>query len=145
MLLLVPGFLGGVLIALAIAAFRQRSQSRSSVQRSAPEPLSTDAINMASIRVAGVGGLGLVAMAAAVAWNIPRIGSTIEIGFFLGTVMAAALIVVRRRRGPMPSSGRHGGANAILAIDDRLPSTECDREKADEPTFVSGVPIGAPL
>ena len=79
---------------------------------------------MASIRVAGVGGLGLVAMALTVALNVPRIGDTLAIGLMLGLALAAGLIVARRRVGPMPSSGRHGGANAVLAIDEREPASE---------------------
>ena len=132
MLIVVPGVLGGVVIAVAIAVYRWHFQSRQSEQRLPSEQLSTDVINVSSIRVAGVGGLGLVAMAAAVAWNIPRIGQTIELGFLLGILMAVALIVVRHRFGGMPSSGRHGGANTMLAIDDREPTHESDSERSAE-------------
>ena len=52
MLIMVPGILGGVVIAVAIALYRERFQSHASEQRLASERLSTDAINMASIRVA---------------------------------------------------------------------------------------------
>ena len=131
-LIMVPGILGGVVIAVAIAIYRGHSRSRQSEQRVPSERLSTDVINMASIRVAGVGGLGLMAMAAAVAWNIPRIGQTIELGFLFGILMAVALIVMRHRFGAMPSSGRHGGANTMLAIDDREPTHESDSERLPE-------------
>ena len=80
-------------------------------------PLSTDVINAARIRVAGIGGLGLVAMAATVAFFVPRIGQTLAVGLGLGVALAAFLIVRRRRKGPLPSSGAQPGANTILAID----------------------------
>ena len=55
---------------------------------------------------AGIGGLGLVAMALAVALDVPRIGQTVALGLVLGAVFAAILIGRRRRRGPLPSSGQ---------------------------------------
>lgn len=89
-------------------------------------PLSTNVINMSRIRVAGIGGLGLVAMAVTVALNVPRIGQTLLAGLMLGAMLAVVLILRRRRRGPMPSSGRHAGANAVLSIDDRPASAGSD-------------------
>ena len=114
-LMVVPGLIGGVAIALIIAALRTRSGTRAPDVRR--ELFSTDVINMARIRVAGVGGLGLIAMAAFVAWSVPRIGQTLLIGLVLGVVFAGVMILRRRRSGPMPSSGRRPGANAILSID----------------------------
>lgn len=116
--ILVPGFLGGLVIAALVILWQRRHGHAPSI--AVPyrrDPLSTDVINMASIKVAGVGGLGLVAMAAAVALDVPRIGETIGIGLVLGAVIAAVLIVRRRRAGPMPSSGRGMGANTVLSID----------------------------
>lgn len=116
--ILVPGFLGGLVIAALVVLWQRHQGSAPSVI--APyrrEPLSTDVINMASIKVAGIGGLGLVAMAAAVALDVPRIGETVAIGLVCGAVIAAVLIVRRRRTGPMPSSGRGMGANTVLSID----------------------------
>lgn len=84
----------------------------------ADEPVSSNAINMARIRVAGLGGLGLFAMAITVAWFVPRIGQTVAVGFGLGMVLAVALILTRRRSGSLPSSGKREGANVMLAIDD---------------------------
>jgi hypothetical protein len=77
----------------------------------------TDVINIARIRVAGIGGLGLVAMALLVALFVPRIGQELAIGGLLGVGLAAFLILRRRRTGPLPSSGQTMGANNILAID----------------------------
>ena len=85
-----------------------------------------DVINISSIRVAGVGGLGLVVMALVLAWAIPRIGQTIALGAVLGVAFAAALILWRRRRGPMPTSSSHPGANTTLSIDEPVSPEKAD-------------------
>ena len=111
-LILIAGFIGGA--ALAAIIFRlQHPEGTADHVRFTP----TDVINAAHIRVAGVGGLGLVAMATAVALAVPRIRLTLAIGCALGFGLAAALIYYRRRGGPLPSSGRRGGANTVLSID----------------------------
>jgi hypothetical protein len=61
-----------------------------------PEPIETDPINIAHIRVAGIGGLGLVAMAGVVAWNVSGIGVATVVALVGGTVFAVALIAWRR-------------------------------------------------
>ena len=114
----VPGVLGGVVVALVIFLRQRRGSHISSLGGSTPaRPLSTDIINASSIRVAGVGGLGLVAMAIAVALNVPRIAQTLGIGLVLGVAFAVTMIAIRRRTGSMPSSGRQMGANTTLGID----------------------------
>jgi len=60
------------------------------------ERLGTDPINMAHIRVAGIGGLGLVAMAGVVAWNVPAIGLATVLAVAGGLAIAAALVMWRR-------------------------------------------------
>jgi hypothetical protein len=112
------GFLGGLVIAFLFLTLQRRSRTGASVHMVASEPVSADVINVSRIRVAGVGGLGLVAMAAAVALNVPRIGQSLAAGLVLGTVSAAVLILWRRHTGPLPSSAAHAGANTTLAIDD---------------------------
>ena len=93
---LVPGLLGGLVIAATIALLqRRRDQTPTVVMPYRPLPISTDVINMASIKVAGVGGLGLVAMSAAVALNVPRIFEATALGLLLGTSMAVLMIVRR--------------------------------------------------
>jgi len=79
--------------------------------------LSIDVMNYARFRAAGVGGLGLIAMALAVAWVVPRIGQTLAVGLVLGVGVAAIMILARRRSGALPSSGRRPGANTTLSID----------------------------
>ena len=61
-----------------------------------PDPVSTDPINIAHIRVAGIGGLGLVAMAGVVAWNVPGIRIATLVAVPAGLVLAVALIAWRR-------------------------------------------------
>jgi hypothetical protein len=88
------GLLGGCIIASGILlAQRRQAESPTVVVPYRPLPISTDVINMASIKVVGVGGLGLVAMAATVALNVPRIFEATAIGLVSGTIMAIVLIV----------------------------------------------------
>ncbi len=96
-LFIIPGFLGGLVVALVIHRL-QRSSTPAAVDPLAHEPPPTDVINMARIRVAGVGGLGLAAMALAVAWTVPRIGQSLAIGLVTGALFAVVLIVLRGRR-----------------------------------------------
>ena len=90
--------LGALVIAAGMLLFNRRSADNLAVPYRR-EPLSTDIINVASIKVAGVGGLGLVAMAAAVAMDIPRIAQSVGIGMGLGAILAVATILWRRRPG----------------------------------------------
>jgi hypothetical protein len=115
-LVVVPGFIGGLAIAFFVARHHAAAPGASDVFTH--QPLSTDVINMSRIKVVGVGGLGLVAMALVVALNVPRIGQSLAIGGGLGALFAAILIVARRQVGPMPSSGRRAGANTTLSIDE---------------------------
>ena len=61
------------------------------------DPITTDPINIAHIRVAGIGGLGLVAMAGVVAWYVPEIRVATAIALVAGVALAAGLIAWRRR------------------------------------------------
>lgn len=128
-LIVVPGFLGGIVIALLFIRLQRGSPNPAPNDPFEREPLSTDVINMARIRVAGVGGLGLVAMAAVVALAVPRIGQSLALGLVLGAVFAAVLIARRSRSGAMPSSGQRAGANTMLSID--APASAADQEDHD--------------
>ena len=57
---------------------------------------STDVINISAVKVAGIGGLGLIAMAAVVAWNLQPIRMAMAIALIAGVAIACALIVWRR-------------------------------------------------
>jgi hypothetical protein len=76
-----------------------------------------DVINISAIRVAGIGGLGLVAMAVGLAWTFPSIARSLMLGAGLGVVLAVGLIVYRRRVGPLPTSAREPGANTTLRLE----------------------------
>jgi len=123
-LIVAPGFLGGLVIVLFFIRRQRGRQTRASADAFSGEPVSTDIINISRIRVAGVGGLGLVAMAFLVALVVPRIGQSLALGLVLGAMFAAILILWRRRHGPMPSSGRRAGANTTLSIDTPTPSAD---------------------
>ena len=112
---LVPGILGGVAIAWLIA--RLQKPGLNTVTDVTLEPVSTDVINIAHIRAAGLGGLGLFAMALVVAWFVPAIRIAVSLGVGLGVMLGAVMILRRRRTGPLPSSGGTAGANVILSID----------------------------
>ena len=126
-LVLVPGVLGGVILAWVIFRLQHRSSAEGSTDAFSRNGRSSDVINMAHIRVAGIGGLGLVAMAATVAFNVPRIGQALAIAAVAGAVFAVVLIAWRRKAGALPSSGARPGANTVLAIDaPSSPDRECD-------------------
>lgn len=115
LMMLIPGLLGGVVIAVLLRRLPSHAE-QGQVVPPVGQPLSSGAINMAHIRVAGEGGLGLVAIAVASAIFVPRIGQTIGLGFVLGAVLAVALVAWRRHKGPLPSSSRHPGAHGDLGI-----------------------------
>jgi hypothetical protein len=112
--IVVPGVLGGLLLALFLARVQGRADAPALAKRL--EPPSPGLINMARIRINGVGGLGMVAMASAVAAFVPRIRATMLLAFVLGVALAAALIA-RRRNGPLPSSSEHAGAHSTMFPD----------------------------
>jgi hypothetical protein len=112
--IIVPGLLGGVLVALALTRVRRRTGAESLTPLHPPSPA---LINIAHIPVEGLGGLGMVATAATVALFVPRIRVTVAIALLLGVVFATVLIAWRRRHGPLPSSSHHSGAHTML-IDD---------------------------
>jgi hypothetical protein len=113
-----PGLLGGVVVALLIGMSASKPREREPETRL--EPLSPHLINMAHIRVAGVGGLGMVAMAIVVAIFVPQIRSRMAIALLLGVVLAAALIAYRRRHGPL-GSNTTPGAHAMFPMESAPP------------------------
>lgn len=129
---LVAGVGGGLLVALlTLKMHRTRSSSRpADALGKVDDTGKTDVVNAAAIRVAGVGGLGFIAMALVVAWAVPRIGQTLAVGAVLGVMFELALIVRRRHAGPMPSSGRRSGANTTLSVDEPLESEDHDERRS---------------
>jgi hypothetical protein len=103
LIILIPGLLGGLVLALLIRGTR-RAFPPTLVPRRLWSP-SPSLINMAHIPVEGVGGLGMLAAVVIVAVNDSRIGLATAIAFVLGGGLALALVSMRRRTGSMPSAG----------------------------------------
>lgn len=114
LIILVPGLLGGVVLALMIARFGLGARSDGRTGRLTPP--SPSMINMATIRVEGIGGLGLVAAVVVVAITDPRIRLAMIIALVLGVALAVILIGLRRRTGSA-SGGAAPGAHSMLGID----------------------------
>lgn len=119
--IVIPGLAGGLVVAWLLVRLNRRSTSRLAPSPSIRDQFSTDMINMAHIRVVGVGGLGLVAMSAIVAAYLPTVGLSLAAGFVLGALLAAVLILRRKKSGPLPSSSQRPGANTVLSIDEAAP------------------------
>ena len=136
-LLLVPGILGGLVIAWFIARLRGRG-SNALMDEPANLSISTDVINIAHIRAAGLGGLGLFAMAIVVALFVPSIRLAVGLGLLFGAVLGIVLILRRRRTGPLPSSDGSAGANVILSIDDPGGASIEKGDKAPRGLLVTG-------
>ena len=94
-LLLIPGVLGGLALAFVLRRVNRHDAVPVPFH---PEPLSTDVINAAHIKVAGVGGLGLFAMAMIVAFVLPEVRRSLAIGLTAGAALAVALILFNRPR-----------------------------------------------
>lgn len=131
LLILVPGIVGGLVLALLIA--RKWARTPSTVVPRRLEAASPSLINMAHIKVEGIGGLGMVAAVAAVAIADPRIGLATIVALVLGGGLALLLIAMRRRSGAMPSSGEGPADRSTLHIDDdRRTHAEGVRATIDE-------------
>lgn len=115
LIILIPGVLGGLVLALLIAFNRPQSPTIVVPRRLAlPSP---SLINMANIRIEGLGGLGMVAAVVAVAVADPRIRLATIAAAVLGAGLALVLIAMRRRTGALPSSGDGPEDQLTLSID----------------------------
>jgi hypothetical protein len=115
--ILLPAAVGGLVVGLALAwrSYRDRRDGRTaaaSPDAFGPDVASTDVINFSRIRVSGIGGLGLVALALVIALEFERVGQTVALGAIGGGLAALGVILFRRRRGPLGSSGAAPGAGA---------------------------------
>jgi hypothetical protein len=119
--ILIPGLFGGLVLSLLIARNR-RSTPPTFVPRRLDAP-SPSLINMAHIKIEGLGGLGMVAAVIAVAIADPRIRLAIIIAFVLGAALAVGLIAARRRTGPLPSGGDDHDDRSMLHLDVDPPRT----------------------
>lgn len=128
LIILVPGVLGGLLFALLFFRYGGRPDDLAGGARLSPPSIGM--INMSHIRVSGVGGLGMVAMATVVAIFVPRIRLHMAIALLLGAALAGGLIVLRRRRGPL-GSNNHPGAHSPLLM--HTPAAAASAEPAPAP------------
>jgi len=90
---------GGVLAAMVLIYSRRDGLGASEVR---PDPFAnsnTDVINVSHIRVAGIGGLGLMGVAAALALTFPRIGWSVVVSAVAGVALAMTWIYMRRDHG----------------------------------------------
>jgi hypothetical protein len=108
---------GGWLLA-GVLALTNRRASSGVVTRSAIEPLSPDAINMAHIRVEGIGGLGLIAAGVIIAIYLPEIGFSLLAGVGLGAAIAVGLIAYRSHVSATRPGGYDGQPPSVLMLDD---------------------------
>jgi hypothetical protein len=137
--ILVPGLVGGFVLALLIAGRRQGTPS-TFVPRRLAAP-SAALINMAHIQVEGVGGLGLVVVAVAVAVSDPRIRFALIVAAVLGTGLALVLIALRRRTGALPSGGDGPDDRSLLHLDgDRRRTHPAGARGADDRVERAGPP-----
>jgi len=119
---LIPATLGGLALAFLLPRlFRRRADTVVTGSRMMAPPT----INMANIKVEGVGGLGLVAAVLVVAATDPRIRLAILSAAVLGSGLALALIALRRDTGAMPSS-TDGPDSSLLGLDPRRRSLRAD-------------------
>jgi hypothetical protein len=112
---LMSGLFGGLVVALLLAGMHLKPSSAPVVSRrlAAPSPA---LINMATIKVEGVGGLGMVAAVIAVAIADPRIRLATMIAAVLGAALAFVLIATRRRTGALPSGGNRPDDRSMLHL-----------------------------
>ena len=135
LIILIPGLLGGLVLALIIAfngAFKRAVNWPRTPTVVVPRRLespSPSLINMASIRIEGLGGLGMVAAVVAVAASDPRIRLATIAAAVLGAGLALVLIAMRRRTGGLPSSGDGPEDQLTLNIDGERRRTSRARER----------------
>jgi hypothetical protein len=115
LIVLVPGLIGGVVLSLFITRLRRTTPPTFVPKRlEAPSP---SLINMSSIKVEGLGGLGMVAAVIAVAIADPRIRLAVIIAGVLGGGLAYVLIRLRRSTGGL-HSGNDPNGDSLLHLED---------------------------
>jgi len=113
---LVFGLSGGLALSFFIARTRRGTPPMFVSRRlDAPTPA---LINMAHIRVEGIGGLGMVAAVIAVAIADSRIRMATIVALVLGVGLALGLIAWRRRSGPLSSAGDGPDDRSMLHLEE---------------------------
>ena len=129
LIILVPGVLGGIILAALLGSRRITLRTGGGDRRLAPP--SPSLINMAHIPVEGGGGLGIVAAVVAVALAEPRIRVAVGIAALFGAGFALVLIMLRRDRGPLISSGDDSGPRSMLGLGREQPGRARVRPDSD--------------
>jgi hypothetical protein len=93
---LVVPVVGGVITAVLMIASRRSGLGASEVRPDPFEHSNTDVINVSRIRVAGVGGIGLMIVSAAMALTFPRIGWSMVVSGIAGVALGISWILMRR-------------------------------------------------
>lgn len=96
----IPAVAGGVATGvLLFLTHRSRRIDHLEHATDAPASVPTGIFNMSSVSPAGLGGLGLIAMALLLAFTFQRIGESLALGLAGGIAAAVVLIHYRRRHG----------------------------------------------
>ena len=90
---------GGIIAAAALIVSRRSGLGASSLRHDPFEHSNSDVINIARLRVAGIGGLGLIVVAGAMAMTFPRIGWSLVVSAIAGVALAITWILSRRDHG----------------------------------------------
>jgi hypothetical protein len=122
---------GGLVAAALVWANRHARQRIATADAFARDPLSTDVINVNRIRVAGLGGFGLVIVAASVALQFDLAAVVVVLGLVGGAAGALLLILYRRRAGPVGSSSQGPGARVMLVSRDSRSTPAGDADRLD--------------
>jgi hypothetical protein len=118
LIILIPGFLGGLFLFVALILARKWRRAPSVVVPKRLDAPSPALINMAQIKVEGIGGLGMVAAVVAVAIADSRIRLAMLAALVLGGGLALLLIAARRRTGALGSGGEGPDDRSTLHLDD---------------------------
>jgi hypothetical protein len=94
--IMVLSVVGGAIAAVFLIVSRRSGLGTSELRPDPFEHSNSDVINISHIRVAGVGGLGLMLVAAAMAVTFPRIGWSMVVSAIAGVALAMTWIVMRR-------------------------------------------------
>jgi hypothetical protein len=125
LIILVPGVIGGIVLSMLITRLRRTTPPTFVPKRL--EPTSPSLINMSSIKIEGLGGLGMVAAVIAVAIADPRIRLAIIIAAVLGGGLALFLIRARRSSGGL-HSGDDPDGDSLLHLESHRPTGETTGE-----------------
>jgi hypothetical protein len=134
---LVPGILGGLVLALILAGRPKRNPSAAVPSRPLEAP-SPSLINMSRIKVEGIGGLGMVAAVVAVAIADPRIRLATMVALVAGGGLALVMIVMRRESGALPSGGEGPDDRSTLHLEGNRSAAPSDHRRPPD----AGAPAG---